>query len=397
LKIRHYDWALKLAHGAVAVPKEPSLEAFSKVVEAIYDSAVDAQWWRTALPLIAELTNSPMTSMGIIDHTQQRLVLGCGHGADDDTAKAYEKYSGTNPLFIAGHLKPVGDVYTWRSIIDDEEFYESKFYTDFCKPRGLQDLLGLHALKSGHRSGGISAVRIEQQPLYGESDMRIFRLLSPHVCRAFAISDALDMRTITSKLLEATLDALTTGVYLTDRESRVVYMNRSAERQVKTSNALRIVNNRIEAIRQEVRDILRKAISDAIGDEALATGGHQVALPDEDGAGYLATVLPLDRGERRNLSSPFAAAAALFVQDPTVVPSLPGEAFAKLYGLTGGELRVALALAPGLGLKEAADFLGIHETTAKTHLQRIFGKTGTSRQAELIQLLMAATPPVKAG
>jgi DNA-binding CsgD family transcriptional regulator len=381
----------------MTVPKEPSLEAFSKVVEAIYDSAMDAQRWRIALPLIAELTNSPMTSMGIIDHVQQRLAVTSIHGWDDNTLRAYQKYSGTNPVFIAGHLKPVGDVYTAKSIIGDEEFYESRFYTDFCKPRGLQDLLGLHALKSGHRSGGISAVRTELQPLYGESDMRIFRLLSPHVCRAFAISDALDLRTVTSQLLEATLDALTTGVYLTDRESRVVYMNRSAERQVRTSNALRIVNNRIEAILQRARDILSKTISDAIGDETLSPGGHQVALPDADGAGYLATVLPLNCGVRRNLSSPFAAAVAVFVQDPALVPSLPGEAFAKLYGLTGGELRVTLALAPGLGLKEAADLLGIRETTAKTHLQRIFEKTGTSRQAELIQLLMAATPPVKAG
>jgi DNA-binding CsgD family transcriptional regulator len=48
-------------------------------------------------------------------------------------------------------------------------------------------------------------------------------------------------------------------------------------------------------------------------------------------------------------------------------------------------------------LKEAADLLGIRETTAKTHLQRIFEKTGTSRQAGLIQLLMAATPPVREG
>jgi DNA-binding CsgD family transcriptional regulator/PAS domain-containing protein len=379
------------------VPKHLSVEAFSKVVEAIYDSAMDAQQWRIALPLIAELTNSPVTSMGIIDHVQQRLAVTAIHGWDDDTLKAYQQYSGTNPVYIAGHLKPVGDVYTWKTIVESDEIYESKFYTDFCKPRRLHDLLGLHALKSGQRSGGISAVRTEDQPVYDETDLHIFRLLSPHVCRAFAISDALDLRTVTSQLLEATLDTLTTGVFLTDRESRIVYMNRSAERQVKTSNALRVVNNRIEAIRQEVRGILSKAIADAIGDEALAPGGHQVALPDEDGAGYLATVLPLDRGERRNLSSPFAAAAAVFVQDPTLVPTLPGEAFAKLYGLTGGELRVALALAPGLGLKEAADLLGIRETTAKTHLQRIFGKTGTSRQAELVQLLVAATPPVKAG
>jgi DNA-binding CsgD family transcriptional regulator/PAS domain-containing protein len=378
------------------VPKEISLESFSKVVEAIYDSAMDPQRWRTTLPLIGDLTDSPITGMGVMDHVQQRIAIGFSHGWGEETEKAYEKYSGANPLFIAGHLKPVGDVYTGRTIIDEQELFESKFYTDFCKPRGFNDLLGLHALKSGHRSAGISATRIEPQPLYGEDDMRIFRLLSPHVCRAFSISNALDLRTITSQLLEATLDALTTGVFLTDRESRIVYMNRSAERQVKTSNALRIVNSRIEAIRHEIREILSKAIADAIGDEAAVPGGHQVALPDEDGAGFVATVLSLDRGERRNLSSPFAAAAAVFVQDPTLAPMLPGEAFAKLYGLTGGELRVALALAPGLGLKEAADLLGIRETTAKTHLQKIFEKTRTSRQAGLVQLLMASSPPVNA-
>jgi PAS domain-containing protein len=48
-----------------------------------------------------------------------------------------------------------------------------------------------------------------------------------------AISDAL--KTIKSDALEATLDALASGVYLPDREARIVYMNRAAERQVKTA------------------------------------------------------------------------------------------------------------------------------------------------------------------
>ena len=87
--------------------------------------------------------------------------------------------------------------------------------------------------------------------------------------------------------------------------------------------------------------------------------------------------------------------AAIFVQDPIVVPPFPGEAFAKLYGLTGGELRVLLAMAPGLGVKEAAEMLGIGETTAKTHLQHIYAKTGTSKQTELMHLFMSSAPPVK--
>jgi DNA-binding CsgD family transcriptional regulator len=95
------------------------------------------------------------------------------------------------------------------------------------------------------------------------------------------------------------------------------------------------------------------------------------------------------------VSGPFAASVAIFVQDPQAAPVWPGEAFAKLYGLTGGELRVLLAIAPGLGLKEAADILGIRETTAKTHLQRIFAKTGTSRQTELLHLLKNTASPLQ--
>jgi DNA-binding CsgD family transcriptional regulator len=54
-------------------------------------------------------------------------------------------------------------------------------------------------------------------------------------------------------------------------------------------------------------------------------------------------------------------------------------------------------MAPGLSVKEAAKMLGIGENTAKTHLQHIHSKTGTSKQTELVRLFMSSTPPVHAG
>src|SRR5262249_46160227 len=63
--------------------------------------------------------------------------------------------------------------------------------------------------------------------------------------QAVAIADALTLSTIRSDALEATLNGLTTGVYLTDRNGRIVYMNPAAERQVRTSNAIRVVNNHL--------------------------------------------------------------------------------------------------------------------------------------------------------
>jgi DNA-binding CsgD family transcriptional regulator len=86
----------------------------------------------------------------------------------------------------------------------------------------------------------------------------------------------------------------------------------------------------------------------------------------------------------------------VFTKDPVHAPLMPGEAFARLYKLTGGELRVLLALAQGLGATEAADMLGISEATVRSHLQRIFSKTDTPRQADLLRLLHNATPPVRA-
>ena len=51
----------------------------------------------------------------------------------------------------------------------------------------------------------------------------------------------------------------------------------------------------------------------------------------------------------------------------------------------------------GLAAREAADMLGISEPTVRTHVQRMLAKTGTSRQAELLQLLERSAPPVDAG
>jgi DNA-binding CsgD family transcriptional regulator len=65
--------------------------------------------------------------------------------------------------------------------------------------------------------------------------------------------------------------------------------------------------------------------------------------------------------------------------------------------LTGGELRVVLAVAPGLGIPEAAELLGLGKETVKKHLQRAFEKTGTKRQAELARLLMAFAAHARIG
>ena len=375
-------------------PRIP-LETFSKAVEAIYDCALDPIRWQDTIAVIAQLLQSQRCALGVHDLASGHNRLAFQLGYVEEYWRLHEsKYKSINPVWASIQLMPVKTVATNSMLIDDQEFFESRFYQEWCKPQGLRDAIVLKVLQTEKRMGLLVANRY---PRYGDAEVRLMNLLSPHICRAITISDVLDLKTIRSEALEATLNALASGVYLTDRHGRVVFMNRAAERQVKTSNALRIVNTRLAPIDRRARAALATAIDQAIADEAeMPESGFTLALPAGERAGLVATILPLARGERQNLCGAFAATVAIFVQDPIVMPPFPGEAFAKLYSLTGSELRVLLAMAPGLRLKEAAEMLGISETTARTHLQRIHEKTGTSKQTELLHLFMSSTPPIKA-
>lgn len=246
------------------------------------------------------------------------------------------------------------------------------------------------------RSGGICVHRVLGDPRYGEGETNLFNLLSPHICRALAISDLLDIGTVHSDTLQATLDGLAAGVYLVRRDGRIVHMNAAAVEQARRGKALRVVSNRLLPSDRQTAENLAQAIDDiSRAEKQSRPSNRSMAIQDADGTGYVATLLRIEGGRRRGITAPLAASVAIFAQEPQHVSSMPGEAFARLYELTGGELRVLLTLARGLGAKKAAEMLGIGEPTVRTHLQRMFLKTRTSRQAELLQLLQSYRPPTK--
>lgn len=67
---------------------------------------------------------------------------------------------------------------------------------------------------------------------------------------------------------------------------------------------------------------------------------------------------------------------------------------AKTYHLTPMELRVLIAIVEVGGVPAVADALGMGATTVKTHLGRLYAKTGCSRQADLVKLVAGFSSPV---
>ncbi len=198
------------------------------------------------------------------------------------------------------------------------------------------------------------------------------------------------MRDITErKQAEETLNLLTTGMALVDRDGRLLLANRSASRLLDSGDGLRLTHGRITAGRRDQIEDLRDLIYATCSGEGCE---------ENEGAG----VMTIDRGDSvRPLSIKVAPVelnpgdsgsrvAAVFIRDLEIRQTVPPEVVAKLFGLTFAEARVVVELVKGKRPQEVADDLGVSLNTVRNQLKQIFSKTNTGRQSELISLVLSS-------
>ncbi len=198
------------------------------------------------------------------------------------------------------------------------------------------------------------------------------------------------MRDITErKQAEETLNLLSTGMALVDRDCRLLLANRSASRLLDGGDGLALRHGRITAARRDQVEQLR----DLVDDTCMGTGND-----DDEGTG----VMTIDRGDgvrplsikvapvQLNAGEDGSRVAAIFIRDLEVRQSVPPEVVAKLFGLTLAEARVVVELVKGKRPQEVAEELGVSLNTVRNQLKQIFSKTDTGRQSELISLVLSS-------
>jgi DNA-binding CsgD family transcriptional regulator len=131
--------------------------------------------------------------------------------------------------------------------------------------------------------------------------------------------------------------------------------------------------------------------------EAYAGAGHASSGPEMGDllrqlAPHLTRAWCLGRASRSKLArhdaspprSPTRAAPAPDLAGLPAVARLRAE-----FGLTKAEARLALRVADGSSLASAAQAFDVKLTTIRSQLQQVFAKTGTSRQTELVAMLLS--------
>ena len=101
-----------------------------------------------------------------------------------------------------------------------------------------------------------------------------------------------------------------------------------------------------------------------------------------------------DVGRDAQAAASGQAVVALFVRKVGAEGPSPADVIGKTFKLTPTELRVLLAIVDVGGVPEVAAALGVAESTVKTHLGRLFEKTGAGRQADLVKLVAGFSMPL---
>lgn len=117
-------------------------------------------------------------------------------------------------------------------------------------------------------------------------------------------------------------------------------------------------------------------------------------LTAHDETRYVAHVLPRTSAARGGIDMAYKAIAAVFARKMEIDGQSRSELVARTFGLTPAELRVLVAIVEIGGVPKAAEALGVAETTVRTHLQRVFSKTGANRQADLVKLTAGFANPL---
>jgi len=135
-------------------------------------------------------------------------------------------------------------------------------------------------------------------------------------------------------------------------------------------------------------------LQDAIARSLDKQAAQTIPVPASAGQPPLVVHLsPLPRTAGDLFSGPeILACDILAVTTPVSTTAMMPSAslLADLFGLTPAETRLAAALSRGLSLKEAASDSNITFKTGRTYLDRVFAKTGTHHQSELVALLKSA-------
>lgn len=371
-----------------------SFEQFSALIGAIYQGPLESVPWGGALVMLREYMGANWATLILrpASADQPALLIRAGDHGPEVYNAAYSHYQAFSLDPFVG--LPVDRVVTIDEMIDSSTWMKGEFYTAFIEPNNIRFILGADIVTEGGADCRLRITRPLSERNFSERDKALCEALLPHLKRAVTLHSRIDLIETERQLYSTTMDRMLVGTVVFDEKGAVMRTNRVADAILAEKEGIRISENGLHAdFPAEDRELRR------LMKLALSSPGVVPAVPEamsvtrRSGRGRLGVLVrPVPLGEWSE--DKHRPAAVVFIRDPERRSHPPQALIRHLFGLTGAEATLALLLANGLTMDEAAVELKIRKNTIRAHLRSIFAKTGVRRQTTLVHLLLSSVASI---
>jgi DNA-binding CsgD family transcriptional regulator len=362
-----------------------TLEEFSELVAAIYDAGLDSSLWEQTLKQIATAAGGSSGSLVVYDRQRGRRPQSFATDIDPvQTRKFNEYYGQLAPIMPVVKRAPAGVIVTTRGDTTEDQ-RRGEFFNDWAIPNQVGDTIFVNLLDSADGPCTLAVCRPwSSEPFATPDVLRLVRLLAPHAQRAMQAQLGFGPLSL---IRDGALDLVEHwrhGCVLVSLAGKVLYANRAANEIAAARDGLGLGTRGLRAALGAEDTALQRLIRQAcVGAGQEPRAGGRLAISGRKP--YTIQVMPLSSCHANFFNRP--PAALVRIVDAERAAHLPREDLQKLFDLTPAEAEVAVLILRGHGLRYVADELRVTLSTARTHLQSAFEKTGTHRQAELVRML----------
>jgi DNA-binding CsgD family transcriptional regulator/PAS domain-containing protein len=371
-------------------------DQFSSLIGDIYDAVVDQTLWTGALDKAVQFVGAQAVVLLWQNLASTSVELIYAFGIEPHYVDLYvERYVKLDPTTTPMFQLETDDVASPIDLLPHGEFAKSFFYTEWLEPQGFVDLLQASLDKSPTDFVRLFFLRQRDSGMVDSSMRERLRLIVPHIRRAALVGQMVDRAAAEAATFGNALDGIGAGLFFVDASGRIVHANTSGEGMLAQGVLARGTSGKLASYDASAVQGLDEifGITES-GDADAEPRGGAVPLTARDGEHYVAHVLPLTSGSRRQAGTSSETIAAVFVKKAALDMPSPQDIIAKFHKLTPTELRVLFAIVQVGGVPEVAESMGISPSTVKTHLRRLFAKTGSDRQADLVKLVAGYVNPL---
>jgi DNA-binding CsgD family transcriptional regulator/PAS domain-containing protein len=370
-------------------------ELLSSIIGDIYDCAINPSGWSATLSRVTLALDAAYTTISLANPKDNLGRMAAQSPWDSEQLRILNEDYGIEgvPGLKRVLFNDVDVAWSTLANIPEPEFQQTSFYQNWARPQGLRDACLVKFVHTSDRIGIMGCITRESRDIIGPQEQAFMANLSPHLRRAALIGDLLDQTRVESQFYQATLNSLAIAVVLTDALGRVQFANSTAEAKFAQLGPIFRVNGMLRVQNPSSQSALLAALARASkSDQSLGAGGIGIPISAFGEPAAVAHVLPLAQGTARAAFKP--ATVAVFVSTTISASPPANDVLMALFDLTPSEARVAVAVISGASKKDILIQHQVSENTLKTHLSRIYKKTGAQNLAGLVQLASTLSVPI---